>query len=179
MSRHFASFRFFCFSFAPDCDFSRFFEILALKTEGLGGHFSINLGCQTKKSILRKCVFYLEKIDIFKVSVQIVAKFNEKKSIRKATWNKDAKKCEKIAFGSHFGAPGNVLDGPGASGAARERPKSGPRRPQELGAVASRALCDALGRSWALFCFLLRLSLNFGQFFVDFCYEKVLEVGFS
>ena len=40
----------------------------------------------------------------------------------------------------------------GASGAARERPKSDPRWPQELGKTEDRALCDALGRSWEFFC---------------------------
>ena len=36
----------------------------------------------------------------------------------------------------------------GAPGPSQERPKSGPRRSQELGAIDFRALCDALGRSW-------------------------------
>ena len=92
------------------------------------------------------------------------------KWMQKATWKKDAKICAKKSFGLEIWCSWLRFRRPGARPG---RPKSGPRRPQELGAVASRALCDALGCSWALFCFLLRLSLNFGQFFVDFCYEKI------
>ena len=94
----------------------------------------------------------LGKIDVFKVSVQIVATF----SVPKIDTKSDAeKRCEKMrkkwllarilarwaAFWTAKGVPR----------AAQERPKSGSRRPQELRTLDLRALCDALGRSWALF----------------------------
>ena len=60
-----------------------------------------------------------------------------------------------------------------APGAAQERPKSGSRRPQELGKSEARALCDALGRSWALFLIFSRFCLKFCRFWIDFCYEKL------
>ena len=62
----------------------------------------------------------------------------------------------KIAFGMHFGAPGCVLDGLGRVWGGGPQPAPAQNRaknaPQELGKSADRALCDALGRSWALFC---------------------------
>ena len=88
------------------------------------------------------------------------------------------KLCNKKALSSKFGALGCVLEAWGAPGASQERPKSGPRRPQELRTVEARALCDALGRSWALFGVFLRFCSNFGQFFIDLCYEKFWELGF-
>ena len=94
----------------------------------------------------------------------------------KATWKKDAKKCAKKRFGLEIWCSWLRFRRPGARPG---RPKSGPRRPQHLSQSELRALRDALGRSWALFCFFLRFCLNFGQFFVDFCYRKVLGVGFS
>ena len=77
-------------------------------------------------------------------------------------WKKDAKKCETMALGSHFGAPGSVLDGPGRPGAAQGRPKSGFFRPKNLRKSELRVLCDALWRSWALHRDVVRIWLNFG-----------------
>ena len=66
------------------------------------------------------------------------------------------KNALKIAFGMHFDAPGCVLDGLGRVWGGGPQPAPAQNRaknaPQELGKVDSRALCDALGRSWALFC---------------------------
>ena len=94
----------------------------------------------------------------------------------KSDMEKRCKKCAKKSFGLEIWCSWLCFRRPGARPG---RPKSVPRRPQDLWESGSRALCDALGRSWALFCFLLRCCLNFGQFFVDFCYENVLGGGFS
>ena len=56
----------------------------------------------------------------------------------------------------------------GASGAARERFKSDPRRPQELRKVDFRGLCDALGRSWVVFYDLFRILSILDIFLIDF-----------
>ena len=56
----------------------------------------------------------------------------------------------------------------GASGAARRDLKIDPKRPQELGKTEDRALCDALGRPWALFCDFVRILLIFDGFLIDF-----------
>ena len=110
-------------------------------------------------------MFSRGKIDIFKVSVQIVATF----SVPKIDTKSDAeKRCEKMrkkwllarilarwaAFWTAQGVPR----------AAQERPKSGSRRPQELWKTGGQALCDALGRSWALLGAFFRFFVIFNDF---------------
>ena len=56
----------------------------------------------------------------------------------------------------------------GASGAARKDLKRDPKRPQELSKTGDRALCDALGRSWALFCDFVNISSVFDRVLIDF-----------
>ena len=92
------------------------------------------------------------KIDIFKVSIQIVAKFSVLKMDAKSDVEKRCEKMRKTWLWARILALGAAFwPAQGAFGAARDRPKSGSRRPQELGTLNLRALCDALGCNWALF----------------------------
>ena len=98
----------------------------------------------------------------------------------KATWKKDAKKCAKKRFGLEIWCSWLRFRRPGARPG---RPKSVPRAAQDgpkiCGRVSPAPFVTLLGALGHFFAFFLRFCLNFGQFFVDFCYEKVLGVGFS
>ena len=75
------------------------------------------------------------------------------------------KRCEKmrrkLLWGRILALGAAFWPAQGALGAARERPKSGPRQPQELRTSEARALCDALGLLGAfLYFFAILFDLN-------------------
>ncbi len=100
-------------------------------------------------------MFSLKKIDIFKVSVQIVANFSVKKSIRKAPRKKAAKKSVKNGFrlafwrsGLRFGRPGAR---PGRPGSVPRAAQDGPKSWGRLGTERFVTLLGALGRIFSIF----------------------------
>ena len=125
-----------------------------------------------KKSILRKSCSRLGETLIFKVSVQIVAKFRAPKMDAKSDMEKKVHKIRKkrlraciLALRTPFWT---AQDAPGTS---QERPKSGSRGPQELSTRPvgrSVMLSGALGALLGAFLRFFVISLSF---LVDLCYE--------
>ena len=97
---------------------------------------------------MRKLRSRLGETLIFKVSVQIVAKFRTPKMDAKSDMEKRVLKIrKKTASGLHLDASACVLDGPGfvrdTPRAPQEQLRRAPRAEQEPG----RALCNALERT--------------------------------